>query len=63
MAKSKSKEQSPIIYKGRALTRQQKKQLFKAGIVIPEVELRRIELLEKIDEIEDKLMDLSERYR
>ena len=63
MAKSKSKEQSPTDYSDRALSRKQIKQLVKLGFIVPSVELERMELIQKCEEIEDKIMDLSERYR
>ena len=55
MAKSKSKEKSPTEYIGRALSRKEIKQLVRLN--------KKLESIRKIEEIEDKIMDLSERYR
>ena len=63
MAKSKSKEQSPTDYSDRALSQKKIKQLVKLGFIVPSVELERMELIQKCEEIEDKIMDISERYR
>lgn len=39
------------------------RQLAKLGFVIPSIEQERIELIQKCEEIEDKIMDLAESYR
>tara|TARA_R100001015_G_C4587642_1_gene143429 strand:+ start:744 stop:932 length:189 start_codon:yes stop_codon:yes gene_type:complete len=62
MAKSKSKEQSPTDYSDRALSQKQMKQLVKLGYTIQNVQ-DKLELIDKIEEIEDKIMDLTEMYR
>lgn len=39
------------------------RQLAKLGFIIPSIEQERIELIQKCEEIEDKIMDLAESYR
>ena len=45
------------------ISKKKLRQLAKLGFVIPKIEQEKIELIQKCEEIEDKIMDLAESYR
>ena len=45
------------------ISKEKLRQLAKLGFIIPSIEKERIELIQKCEEIEDEIMDLSERFR
>ncbi len=58
-----SEHNSKTKLRQKKISKKKLRQLAKLGFVIPSVEQERIELIQKCEEIEDKIMDLSERYR
>mgnify|MGYP003119740005 CR=1 FL=1 len=58
-----SEHNSKTKLRQKKISKKKLRQLAKLGFVIPSVEQERIELIQKCEEIEDKIMDLSERFR
>ena len=58
-----SEHNSKTKLRQKKISKEKLRQLAKLGFIIPSIEQERIELIQKCEEIEDEIMDLSERFR
>ena len=58
-----SKRNSKTKLRQKKIPKSKLRKLAKLGFIIPSIERERIELIKECEEIEDKIIDLSESYR
>ena len=57
------KSENKSTLRQKKISKKKLRELAKLGFIIPSIEQERIELIQKCEEIEDKIMDLAESYR